>query len=111
MTYLVVANIGLAGTQIFGCNAVRDTLLQAIASSNKGVPVGCKKLLDRVPSAQPQMKILIMTPVQFGVTGNACSDASQGVLQGNAYVGGREQKIAIKGLKETVSSPFTFQHR
>ncbi|KAA6421754.1 MAG: hypothetical protein FRX49_08365 [Trebouxia sp. A1-2] len=43
MTYLVVANIGLAGTQIFGCNAVRDTLLQAIASSNKGVPVGCKK--------------------------------------------------------------------
>ncbi|DBA80939.1 TPA: hypothetical protein ACH3X2_007159 [Trebouxia sp. C0005] len=52
MTYLVVANIGLAGTQIFGCNAVRDTLLQAIASSNKGVPVGCKKLLDRVFNLQ-----------------------------------------------------------
>ena len=32
-----------AGTQMSGCNAVQDTLLQAIASSNKGV-VGCKKV-------------------------------------------------------------------
>ncbi|KAL0028231.1 hypothetical protein WJX79_003040 [Trebouxia sp. C0005] len=47
MTYLVVAIIDLTGTQMSGCNAVQDTLLQAIASSNKGV-VGCKKPLDRV---------------------------------------------------------------
>jgi len=70
LTYLVVANIGLAGkaavfvhfccfsvciseycfiaesagNQMFGCNAVQDTLLQATASSNKGVSVGCKKV-------------------------------------------------------------------
>ena len=70
MTYLVVANTGLtgdaavfvhfcsfsvrtyeycvvaesAGTQESGCNAVQDTLLQAIASINKGVSVGCKKV-------------------------------------------------------------------
>ena len=70
LTYLVVADIGLAGkaavfvhfccfsvcqseycfiaesagNQMFGCNAVQDTQLQAIASSNKIVSSGCKKV-------------------------------------------------------------------
>ena len=69
-TYLVVADIGLAGkaavfvnfccfsvciseycfiaesagNQMFGCNAVQDTQLQAVASSNKIVSSGCKKV-------------------------------------------------------------------
>ncbi|KAL0022654.1 hypothetical protein WJX79_003612 [Trebouxia sp. C0005] len=56
MTYLVVANTGLTGTQESGCNAVQDTLLQAIASINKGVSVGCKKPLDHV-FKQPQHRL------------------------------------------------------
>ncbi len=69
-TYLVVANIGLAGkaavfvhfcsfsvciceycfiaesagNKMFGCNAVEDTLLQVTASSNQRVSVSCKKV-------------------------------------------------------------------
>ncbi len=33
-----------AGDQMFGCNAVQDTLLQATALSNKGVLVKCNKV-------------------------------------------------------------------
>ncbi len=70
LTYLVVANSGLAGkaavfvhlccfsvcipeycfvpesagNQSYGCNAVQDTVLQAVALSNKGISVSCNKV-------------------------------------------------------------------
>ncbi|KAL0043731.1 hypothetical protein WJX82_003197 [Trebouxia sp. C0006] len=50
LTYLVVANSGLAGNQSDGCNAVQDTVLQAVALSNKGISVSCNKPLDHVRS-------------------------------------------------------------
>ncbi|DBB08062.1 TPA: hypothetical protein ACH3X3_008265 [Trebouxia sp. C0006] len=39
---------GLAGNQSDGCNAVQDTVLQAVALSNKGISVSCNKPLDHV---------------------------------------------------------------
>jgi len=78
LTYLVVANSGLAGkaavfvhlccfsvcipeycfvpesagNQSYGCNAVQDTVLQAVALSNKGISVSCNKV--RVVVARPK---------------------------------------------------------
>ncbi|KAL0043748.1 hypothetical protein WJX82_007116 [Trebouxia sp. C0006] len=61
MTCLIVADTGLAGDRMFGCNAVQDTVLQAVALSNKGISVSCNKPLDHT-SALQATRCLAATP-------------------------------------------------
>jgi len=73
-----------AGNQKFGCNAVQDTLLQAIASTNEKVSVGCKKVRLVVQLKADSRVIWSSSQKDVAAASRSCVQASAAQAQAQA---------------------------